>query len=319
MRTFHWVTPIAIAGSSTTTWVGRDLDTYVAGLGADVTGVLLYVYNDSASTAYSIGFRKKDSADNRTASLGLYHTWAFAGVNADHEFQIYATNANIKIYIIGYTTTGIVFYDNGVNVTPAITGSYQDLPALPEGAIAGIYEFRIAAANVYSKGIRPKGSADDFYNNCAGYSNFGAFVGCNIDKVVQVKISNVLMEIGERGYVTDGAVFLENGTDYSQANTGVLEDLAALPDGAEGGFFTILNPNATTFQIKGKDDVFPTYKNSHRINNAFVRNNTDNLISSKIASNTIDYYLTGYSLGETLASNKAFGQNAQTLLLNGFI
>ena len=311
MQVVHWVNPTIITASSSGTWVDRKVSDYIGGMGSNVTGVLLYVYNASTTSSYTIGFRKNGSTDDRKGGSGIYHTWAFSGVDNDTKFEFYSDNTNIKVYIIGYVTTGAVFYDNATSVTPAITGSWQDLPALPAGAIGGIYEFRVAGASVYSKGIRPKGSTDEFYDTTAGYAHYGIFIGCDASQIVQAKISNAAMEIWERGYVTDGFNFETNGIDYSQTNTGALEDLADLPVGSDGGVFLIKNPTPTTFRLRGKDDV-GFYKSSQRINSGTVRGSTSNKVESEIASDTIDYYLVGETIPGTLTSGLFGYPYAQT-------
>jgi len=63
-QTFHPVTPVECTPGTTGSWQDVDLDSYVADLGSDVTGVLLHCV-DSTGSSGAMGFRKNGSTDDR--------------------------------------------------------------------------------------------------------------------------------------------------------------------------------------------------------------------------------------------------------------
>jgi hypothetical protein len=163
-QTFFPITPTDCT-PGTGAWTDVDLDTYVASLGADVTGVLLrFHFTNYRSYATNWGARKNGSTDDVRPSYNAYDTTicgAFVGVDANHVFEVYVSDIYIKCYIIGYTKTGVTFFDNATVKSFATAGSWDDIDCsaqVPAGAKALIFECPTAHTS-YTLGIRPNGSA----------------------------------------------------------------------------------------------------------------------------------------------------------------
>ena len=50
------------------------------------------------------------------------------GVDSSRTFQVYTQDStSIKLYLIGYTATGVTFLDNRIDKTPGTADSWQDV------------------------------------------------------------------------------------------------------------------------------------------------------------------------------------------------
>src|SRR3989344_4521565 len=121
---FNYITPVNATPITANSWQDVDVSAYVP---SGATGVILHVDVDNGYTG-GLGLRKNGSTD--TGRGGLYangnnqHFWTMAGLDANRIFEAYiGTNTElIRIWLTGYTMSGVTFFDNAYEKTPAATG-----------------------------------------------------------------------------------------------------------------------------------------------------------------------------------------------------
>lgn len=87
----------------------------------------------------SYGIRKYGSTDNRL-SMGTERYGVIIGCDASRRCEAYVTGPNV-LYLIGYITSGAVFYVNAPDLSfSPVTSGWVDLNALPAGACMGFIE-----------------------------------------------------------------------------------------------------------------------------------------------------------------------------------
>lgn len=162
----------------------------------------------------AFGVRKKGSGDDwRNSSTGA--RGAFVGCDANNQFECYIGNVSVDIFLNGYLRAGATMALNASVVTPAEAGAYADLPALPAGAIAGVYEVYSVSTGPKSA-LRMKGAAHDLYLNT--YRLVWGIAKCNVNRLVECKVSSTAdAAILQLGYLTDTTPAITNlnpGTSY---------------------------------------------------------------------------------------------------------
>jgi hypothetical protein len=295
-QTFHWVTPVDCTPASGA-WTDVDLDAYIGGLGADVTGVLVYVY--SASTA-NIGIRKNGSTDDARIDIyNTYHLCGATGVDASHIFEAYVS-ANQYIYIIGYTTTGVTFFTNMIDYTPGSSDAWVDVDCSGDapgavGLIFGNVNFAGADAQF---GWRKNGSTDDRHN-CGICYGAWSIIGCDASQIAEAYIDVLGSQFcALSGYITDGATFHTNAVDRSLGGTGAYTDITCTA-GAAG---VVIEVNASD----GNDHTYFLRKNGSVLDmqhsNVYhpwflVECDANNKIEGIINSTNLDFFEIGYTEG----------------------
>lgn len=204
--------PVEITGIAIASWQDIDISAYAP---AGATGAILHFENTWSLGELDYGFRKKGSTDNLLGEIyRTSHNWVMIGVDESRKCQVYIETAQIKVYLVGYTATGVVFFDNGYDKTPA-KGSFQDVDCSVEApdAIGLIFEFHATghAANGRPSGLRKNGSADDFSNGCQWTQHFVGIIGCDASQIAEAWIppdeGGSIYSLYLIGYVTEGAVF----------------------------------------------------------------------------------------------------------------
>lgn len=160
------------------------------------------------------GLRKKGSTDNYINIGSPGHCGIIIGVDANEKCQGWSDDSpyNCDFWLNGYLTAGATFPDNATDVSIATQGSYVDLPALPSGAIGGIYHV-ISSWSDFN--IRKNGSSEDnFYYIQNGF--FG--VECDGSRLVEAKINDDC-EIYQMGYFVPTSV--DTNSERSAKVTGI--------------------------------------------------------------------------------------------------
>lgn len=157
------------------------------------------------STA-SLGLRKNGSTDSRIGGINL-HGWALVGVDASEIFEQQITTANGDIFLVGYLKDGVSMYDNGIDRSLTSVNVYTDLPALPSGAIGGIYESEGSNSSTRDTAFRKNGSAEDLRYML--WHNW-ALVECDASRIVEHNVESTSVDTWEIGYfftVSGGETF----------------------------------------------------------------------------------------------------------------
>ena len=297
----YFITKAEITGLSTGAWTTKDISAFLPGGTTGVTGIMLH-YVNIGSGRNAVGWRKNGSSDNRTGTMTGYSQGnAFVGVDGSNQFQYYIGHSDVKIWFVGYFKSEAVFFTNATNKTPGVTGSYQTIDISADTgadtAIAAMFEIDASGGDNFM-GIRKKGSTDDRYHYFS-LRHGGAIIGVDASEQLEAKINSTNMKIYLVGFITSGATFNTNATDYSLGSTGAYADLSALPEGATGGFFEVYSTAydlAASLRENGAGEDL--YQNPVDVCHLAVKCDANRLVEGKIESTNVDFWLLGYGTQE---------------------
>jgi len=286
------------------------------------TGAILQVRDSNFVVNEEIGVRKPGSTDNRRNYL--YHSWIMMGVS-NRRIQLYLGSrpTNLQIYLVGYTLPGVTFFTNGINYTPGVFNAWvaTDLsPHLPPNAIGAVFEVTCTAIN-QPFGIRMRGSTDNRHRNIREHSCFSPIIGCDGSQWVDIYCTNQI-RCYLVGYVTSGITFYANALPASLVNTGVYNDLPALPAGTAMGIIEVNDlsvAGANLFALRAKGDAEDIYDRGIMHTWAVVKCDENGIIEGKISDLGVDFWLNGPAhRGDILTStNDATTIKASKATLNG--
>ena len=141
-------------------WTNKDVSALVP---AGTDGIIVEVENVHGGTAKAVGLRKNGSTDARINDMNFSnHFWAVIGLDANRIFQYYATDTNVNMYLVGYTTSGCTFNTNATNLAVAGTGNYEDDTTSASSKFAIIESTDTAIGNS-NYAVRIDGSTEDRY------------------------------------------------------------------------------------------------------------------------------------------------------------
>ncbi|MFA5054140.1 MAG: hypothetical protein WC565_08775, partial [Parcubacteria group bacterium] len=201
-----------VSTATTGSYVDVDASSYCP----SAVAVLL---NMVSTSAYYGVVHKNGSSDDRTASSDHYYNngiGEIVGVDASVIFEQKIENAVVDLFIVGYyappagaTGCAVVMHTNATDRSISTTGSYQDLAALPAGALYGFYSANATSATEYANWMRANGSSDDLYNttgsNIYGYTHSVFVIACDGSYLVEQKIEAAYTDTYEIGYGIDEA------------------------------------------------------------------------------------------------------------------
>ncbi|MHC4414872.1 MAG: right-handed parallel beta-helix repeat-containing protein [Planctomycetota bacterium] len=188
----------AIDKSLSTTGSYQDID--ISGdTGADTPiGAILTVQNTSGSTTYAI--RKNGSTDDHYNELkNSRSTSCLIGVDAGEICELKISSTVIDAYLVGYVTSGAVFFTNGVNKSTGTTGSYVDVDITADlgsddanGAI-----LQAVSDSSLNFGVRKNGASYDYYGLT---KNEWVFTAIDATDVFEQKIETTSKDLFLIGY-----------------------------------------------------------------------------------------------------------------------
>ena len=263
------------------------------------TGVILYIQTVGSAYTQDFGLRKKGSGDGyNNIWEGNHHEWALIGVDGDRIFQCYVGDADIKVYLVGYTGSGVTFFTNRTDVSPAV-GSWVEVDlsgnGVPANAIGAIFEIYGGGIGPYEIGLRPPTSSEDTRKyGCK--RTFLGITGCSSQKVDLYR-QNDAAKFYLIGYITDGATFLDTSVDKSLAATGSWEEIDCSGDAPNAVwlFFDIDTSGAVlSGGLRKYGSANEDYKNS-RWRQAAIECDANQKVQGKIESTAVDFYLVGYA------------------------
>lgn len=201
--------PVELTLDTSGSWKDMDVSAYIP---AGATGVILHIEKIGANERF-IGLRKKGSTDDRHDRMFPdSHLWAMTGVDENRIFQYYVEAfPEAKIWLVGYTATGVVFFDNAYEKVPGGFDSWQDIDVSAEcpGAIGVIVE--LVAPNAEAA-VRQNGSGDDWLSMMVD-KHIWAITGCDGSQIFETLLYDASAHLYIIGYVTQGAVFKTNIVD----------------------------------------------------------------------------------------------------------
>lgn len=258
-----WLDPpvdVTPSGGSTDTWTDLDLSVSPASLPVGTKGVILHIFNNSATDRRG-GYRKNGSTDDASGYKGDLkadsHRTEFIGVDADRiiEFNHEVTDGTTEIRVAGYADSDWDFLTNASDYTPGSANTFTDADITPDTtgvAIGAVFVAYAASGNSsVAMALRKNGGSDD--RSGARRSHGMGVIGVDSGEVAEVKLNATDDNIVLVGYCTANATFHTNGVDVSLGSTGSTINLSNLPTGATGGFYEVVCPTGTTTYLLQTD------------------------------------------------------------------
>jgi hypothetical protein len=190
----------AVDKSLSTTGSYQDID--ISGdTGAETAiGAILTVQNTTSSDVYAV--RKKGSTDDRYDAIkNSRSTSCLIGVDANEICQMKIAATTMDAYLVGYVTSGAVFFTNGVDKSTGTTGSYVDVDISADlgsddanGAILQIFS---DGGSSIEFGVRKNGASYDYYGLT---KNEWAFTAIDANDIFEQKIGDTDKDLFLIGY-----------------------------------------------------------------------------------------------------------------------
>lgn len=294
-----WVTPmIEVSPTSYGSYQNVDVDSYVGGLGDDVTGVILRIVNTNGTSNYSWSVRKDGSTDDIYGDMQWGATCTAAvGVSSDHIFEVKIENANIDVYLAAVCKGGFNFLTNVINKTPGTTGSWQDVDCHTECPNAtGLIFKNTNSSTLYAFGWRKNGSTDNRIAETYVYSCGYFTVGCDAGQICEIYCGNANPKAYLAGYITsDSAVVMNtNAPSYDIASQGVWQDFSALPEGAIGGLFECYSTGAYAYGLRKNGNSQAIIYRAKEHCDCWVECDANRIVEAYCSHTSVIWYLMGY-------------------------
>lgn len=191
---------------TTSSWVDMDISGDTGGN----TAIGAYIEMSSAGTR-NTSLRKNGSTDDRRNVATGQHDWMYCGVDGSEILEQWISVNDADNYLVGYQITGATFHTNATDRSTATTGAYEDVAALPSGAVGGIYEIYNTSGAAGRYNLRTNGGSDDRYYNVNRHS--WHIVGVDGSQLCEQKIANTGIDLFELGYYSGGSVNYTLATD----------------------------------------------------------------------------------------------------------
>lgn len=314
-----FITPTEITPGSTGSWQDADVSAYIPDT---ATGVALHIVNNSGGTR-TIGWRKNGSTDDRRTDNQATdtHFWCAIGVDANRVLELYIESTDQEIFIVGYFESEAVFFDNGVDKTPASASSWQDADISgdtgADTAIGAIFE---TVGSGYYSGLRNNGSTDA--RTPVASRHHGRIIGVDGSEICEIYSGSTSNEkFYLVGYITSGATFNTNATSmYSFVFTdrGVWKDMSALAAGAIGAFIEVYGSNSL-YALRENGSAEDIYEKTSGACHGIVEADASRIIEGKVEYETTIFYLQGYPTLISSTSIKSWNGLAKASLksING--
>lgn len=292
-------TPANISPATTGSWQTVNLDSYIAGLPSNTSGVMLKFIGGTSTT---MGARKHGSTDNRT-SYNYYAGMSFyIGCDNLRRINVFRQNTNVTVYVVGYFTDDARFFTNGVNKSPSTTSAWTDIDCssvVPKDAIAAIFDVK----NAGTFGFRKKGSTNGRTAGTAAHN--GVIVGLDANKICQMYTTVGADTAYLVGYITKG-VFLNNSVDVSIGTTGAYTDIDvsghANAANAVGLVIEVYSSLDRNYGLRSNGATYDHYMKHQYHDWGAVGLDSNKIFEGKIDSTTVDFHVIGYLHAETPAS-----------------
>jgi hypothetical protein len=311
-QTFYPITPVDVTPGTTGSYQDVDCSSYIP---EGATGAILHIDNSQNNNLCSFYVRKNGSTNDQYDDTDLAsHSWDAIGVDGNRIFEAKVEDAYIKIYLVGYTKSGVTFFTNYITKTPGTIGSWQDIDCSSDApnAVGLIFQLR-AYILIKESGLRKNGSTDNRHPDNSKNCMPCAVIGCDESQVCECYIESTYTYVHLIGYITDGVTFNTNATDMSLESTGSWLDLSALPSDNEMGIIEII-ANATDLDYglrkNGSSETIYGYVGwMHTW--GIVECDTSQIIEGKIETTGVDFFLVGYA---EAAEGEEYSESATVLI-----
>ena len=190
----------AVDKSLTGTGAWTDIDCSANAPGA--IGLIFEVIGSGATHIF--GIRPNGSTDNRQAQVST-HNWVIVGCDAGQIVEGIIDNLNLDFFLVGYITAGATFLTDGVAKSIGSTGAYVDVDCSASAPSATGLFFHVwsSAAGNRQYALRKNDSTEDIYTYDDKHR--WAMVECDTGQIVEMKISNLEVDLFLIGYTTAAA------------------------------------------------------------------------------------------------------------------
>lgn len=291
-------TPLEIAPVTTGSFQDVDLSSDIA---SGATGVALEFHNKHATLFQLVGWQKKGSSDNITATIrNIGHNIAYCGVDDSRICQIYVAASDIDVYLVGEFADDAFFFTNSPDKSTTTTNSYVDVDIATDTgddtAIGAFFQLHWVTGGQIV-GYRKKGSGDAFEDDFEEMLGFA--IGVDGSEVCQQFLeTSADIDLALNGYVTKESNWNTNATENSRSAANGFADLNAAPAGSIGTFFHIDDPEKdNNWDIRRKGDTqeifaFP----QKRVAAHATKLDASRIAEGRIQTTTLlDFWEVGYS------------------------
>jgi len=213
----------------------QDVDVSGDGVPSGSSGVILELRGTAGGGNYlNLKVRKNGSTFNPDycrLDNDYVGGYAFVGIDANRIFEAYV-DTGVEIWLVGYTGSDVVYFDNPSDENPSSTGSWLDVDksgSIPSGA-TGIIVLTIngSGSNYQRSGIRKNGSSDEwpYGASATGYSA-EKWMYCALDanRVYEVKVQHADITVFTMAYTKGEVVFLSSPIENSPASASAWTDV----------------------------------------------------------------------------------------------
>jgi photosystem II stability/assembly factor-like uncharacterized protein len=213
----------AVDKSIATTGAWTDVD-ISSDTGAETAiGAIFMVRNTLAGDVLG-GVRKNGSTDDfyNEVDNGDAHV-ALVGLDGSEVAEMKIATTDLDLYLMGYVTSGAVFFTNAVDKSTATTGSYVDVDITgdigSDDATGALLEtFGIDNVN-HEFGVRLNGATDDLYHPA---EHIWPIVEVDSNDIFEQKIGDVDRDLYLTGYTLAAAAPTGTQILYVAGNTGTI-------------------------------------------------------------------------------------------------
>ena len=191
--------------TTTGSWVDVDAS---ADIPSDANGVIVELWNSTGTSNLDAAARKNGSTDNFTPKqiLNQCYIHALCGVDANRIFQAYIEGTNIKVSVIGYTKSPVVWKTNADDISLGTTSAWTDIDVTTQTASDAdgvvIEALNTNTGTEYGGQVRKSGSTDARTANITLRRSGHIFMAIGVDtgQVLQGYITNVAVDFKLLGY-----------------------------------------------------------------------------------------------------------------------
>lgn len=281
---------VDVSPTTYTAWTDVDVSGYIA---SDATGVVLEIIGSGVAS----GVRKNGSTDNRIGVME--HNWVMIGVDANGVFEAYLADVTVIINLVGYTDSRWIFKTNADDVSLGVALAWTDADVSTEApnATGVIIEIVTTVAGADNVGVRNNGSGDARTDLILGSAHYFTVIGVDAAQIFEGYVGLLTTDFYLVGYVTDGATFNVNATDYSLAGaaawTGI--DASAEAPNAEFLIFEVIGGPGDNygFRKNGSSDTTVQTLNNRR-GWAVVPCDEAQIVEGYIDFVAVDFFLVGW-------------------------
>tara|TARA_Y100000310_G_scaffold166912_2_gene166622 strand:+ start:318 stop:4001 length:3684 start_codon:yes stop_codon:yes gene_type:complete len=176
---------------------------------ATTTGVIVEIESVSGAQR-AVGVRNNGSVDARNGNMSpTSHYYAVLGVDTDEIFEMWAQDATVNIYLIGYieASSGATFRTDGFDYSLGGAGAWTDIDASAQAPNADFLIFEVVenpgAGNNF--GFRKDGSTEAVLQ-VVNEQHAWVVVECDDSQVVEGYVNNLNQDFFLIGYITSGGV-----------------------------------------------------------------------------------------------------------------